>query len=253
VAFIANAVSFVIAAVAVSMIRTPMQAPDAASTTRERMRPLKDMVEAIGFARRDSVLLALMASKTSFAMGAGIVGLLAVLVTEELDGGDTATGLMIGVRGIGVAVGPFIAFRFAGSALGPVLRVCGWSGVLFGVCYLALSGAPTIAIAAAFALTAHLGGGAQWTLSTYGLQARSPDHVRGRILAGDFGIVTLVITMSNLAAGVLADVIGPRSTIALFACLTIGASAVYLTVTAPIRRRLDAEPPGVRERDATAP
>jgi MFS family permease len=163
-------------------------------------------------------------------------------VTEELDGGDTATGLMIGARGVGVAVGPIIAFRFTGSALGPVLRVCGWSGVVFGVCYLALSAAPTIAVAAAFALAAHLGGGAQWTLSTYGLQARSPDHVRGRILAGDFGIVTLVITLSNLAAGLLADVVGPRPTIALFAGLTIAASAVYLAVTTPIRRRLDAGP-----------
>ena len=70
------------------------------------------------------------------------------------------------------------------------------------------------------ALLAHLGGGAQWTLSTYGLQRRAPDHMRGRILAGDFGIVTLIITLSNLAAGVLADVIGARPAIAVFAVVS---------------------------------
>ena len=32
-------------------------------------------------------------------MGAGVVGLLAVLVTEELGGGDTQTGLIISARG----------------------------------------------------------------------------------------------------------------------------------------------------------
>ena len=38
-------------------------------------------------------------------MGAGIVGLLAVLATEELHGGDGATGLLLGARGVGVGAG----------------------------------------------------------------------------------------------------------------------------------------------------
>ncbi|MCU0261426.1 MAG: MFS transporter [Ilumatobacteraceae bacterium] len=242
VAFIVNALSFAIAAIAVVMVKRPMQAATSEHVRRDRMRPIADMIEALSHARRDSVLLALFASKATFAMGAGIVGLLAVLVTEELDGGDTATGLLIGVRGVGVAIGPIIAFRFVGAALGPVLRVCGWGGVVFGVSYLALSAAPGIAVAMAFAFIAHLGGGAQWTLSTYGLQVRSPDAVRGRILAGDFGLVTLVITISNVAAGLLADAIGSRPTIALFAALTIAAAAGYLAATSSIRRRLDATP-----------
>ena len=90
-------------------------------------------------------------------------------------------------------------------------------------------------------LLAHLGGGAQWTLSTYGLQARSPDHVRGRILAGDFGIVTLIITVSNLVAGALADVLGARPTVAIFAVLGIVASLAYQVATRPIRNRLELE------------
>jgi MFS family permease len=249
VAFMANAASFVVAAILVSLIRRPMQASrDELSTgARERIRPIADMREAFGYARRDSVMLALIASKATFAMGAGIVGLLAVLATDELGGGDRETGLLIAARGAGVALGPLIAFRFARGSMAALIRICGWTGALFGVCYFGLSLAPFFVMAAALVLVGHIGGGAQWTLSTYGLQARSPDHVRGRIIAGDFGIVTLIITVSNLVAGVLADVVGPRPAIATFAVVSMLTSFVYLVVTKPVRQRLGTAAPAPAE------
>jgi MFS family permease len=244
VAFVTNAASFAIAVGVVALIRRPMQAPRGDESSRPRIRPIADMREAFGYARRDSALLALLSSKATFAMGAGVVGLLAVLVTEELGGGDTETGLIISVRGLGVAVGPLIAAPFARASLGRVLAICGVAGAVWGVAYLGLSVAPAFAIALPLVLLGHLGGGAQWTLSTYGLQARAPDHVRGRILAGDFGMVTLIMTLSNVAAGVLADTAGVRPTIALFALVDIAAAAVYLLATRPVRERLlrEAEP-----------
>jgi len=238
VAFIANAASFAIAVLIVSLIRRPMQATREDESTRPRIRPIADMREALGYARRDSTLLSLLASKATFAMGAGVVGLLAVLVTKELGGGDTQTGLIISARGLGVAVGPLLAAPFARTSLGRVLWVCGIAGGIWGTAYLGLSVAPTFAIALVLVLIGHLGGGAQWTLSTYGLQARAPDHVRGRILAGDFGMVTLIMTLSNIAAGLLADTIGVRPTIAFFAVLDIAAAATYLIATKPVRERL---------------
>jgi MFS family permease len=186
------------------------------------------------------VILALLASKATFAMGAGIVGLLAVLATDELDGGDGATGLLLGARGLGVALGPLIAARLVGPSLSRLLFLCGCSGLAFGVCYLGLSVAPALAIAAPLALLAHLGGGAQWTLSTYGLQRRAPDEIRGRILAGDFGIVTLIITVSNLAAGALAGLVGVRITIAIFATIGLAAGTLYLLLTRTLRATLAA-------------
>ena len=242
VAFMVNAISFVVAAALVSTIRRPMQQPRPVDAARpSRMRPVADMREAFAYARRDRVLLALLSSKATFAMGAGIVGLLAILATEDLGGGDGATGLLLGARGVGVALGPLIAARLVGPSLARVLLLCGGAGLSFGVFYLGLSLAPTLAIAAPLALLAHLGGGAQWTLSTYGLQRRSPDHIRGRILAGDFGIVTLIITVSNLAAGALAGVTGARVAIAVFATLGLMASAAYLMLTRGVRSSLVAE------------
>ena len=167
-------------------------------------------------------------------MGAGIVGLLAVLATDELGGGDGATGLLLGARGVGVALGPLIAARLVGPIVVALCCCCAAApGLSFGVCYLGLSVAPTLALAVVLAFLAHLGGGAQWTLSTYGLQRRAPDHIRGRILAGDFGIVTLIITVSNLAAGALASVTGVRVAIATFAVLGLVAGSAYLVFTRP--------------------
>ncbi|MFV0307569.1 MAG: MFS transporter [Desertimonas sp.] len=238
VAFAVNAVSFLVAAGMVSLIRRPMQTVRDDADEHPPMRPIADMGEALSHARRDPVLMAIFASKATFGVGAGIVGLLAILATDELGGGDGATGLLLGARGVGVALGPLIASRLVGPSLARVLLVTGTSGLVFGVCYLGLSIAPTLAIAAVLALVAHLGGGAQWTLSTYGLQRRAPDHVRGRILAGDFALVTLVIAVSNLAAGTLADLIGPRPAIAAFAVLGLVAGAGYLVATHRVRRQL---------------
>ena len=239
-AFIANAASFVVAVLFVLLIRTPMQQARTAPTSAgsARMRPITDMKEAFGYAKTDQALLALLASKATFAMSAGIVGLLAVLATHDLHGGDGATGLLLAARGIGVAIGPLIAARLVGPSLARVLLLCGASGLSFGVLYLGLSIAPALGVAVPLVLLAHLGGGAQWTLSTYGLQRRAPDHVRGRILAGDFGMVTLIITISNLAAGALAAVTGARVAIAVFATVGLAAGMLYLALTRSLRARL---------------
>jgi MFS family permease len=237
--FIANAISFAIAAGFVTLIRRPMQEADRSSSVeRPPMRPIADMREALAYARKDHAILALLASKASFAMGAGIVGLLAVLATKELNGDDASTGLLLAARGVGVALGPAIAAKFLGPDLSRVLLICGASGMVFGVCYLGLSVTPMLWLAMVFAFLAHLGGGAQWTLSTYGLQARAPDAIRGRLLAGDFGLAMLIITVSNLIAGLLAGVLGPRITIAGFATLGLIAGALNVTLTRPIRRTL---------------
>jgi MFS family permease len=238
--FVANALSFVAAAAFVTMIRRPMQVREPTTQSRGRLRPLADMGEAFGHARRDHVLLALLASKATFAMGAGIVGLLAVLATDELGGGDGATGLLLGARGLGVALGPLLAARLLGPSLDRLLLLCGCAGLAFGVCYLGLSVAPALAVAAPLALLAHLGGGAQWTMSTYGLQRRAPDEIRGRILAGDFGIVTLIITISNVAAGGVAGLLGVRAAIAVFAGIGLLAGTTYLVLTRSLRASLAA-------------
>ncbi|MEI8241599.1 MAG: MFS transporter, partial [Actinomycetota bacterium] len=238
-AFVADAISFALAMALFALIRRPMQEPQ--HEHRAAMRPVKDVTEAVRYARRDRVVMALIASKATFAIGAGMVSQLPVLATNVFGWHDGGTGMLLGARGLGAGLGPLIASRFTRGKLSKVLRVCGVSGLMLGLFYLGAGWAPTIYVAALFITFAHLGGGAQWMLSTYGLQMRTPDHIRGRVMAGDYAIVTLIMSLSGLLAGVLSEGIGVQWTITALAGAGAVASLVYLQWTKPIIAHLLAE------------
>ena len=237
-AFIANAVSFAVAAILFSRIKTPMQQERDPQTQRQRIRPIADMREAITHSRQDPVLMALIFSKTTFAIGAGVVSQLAVLASDVFHGGDAARGLLIGVRGVGAGLGPLIAMRYTRGQLGKVLIICGFASLAFSGFYLVGAWMPTLWLTAIFVMLAHLGGGAQWTLSSYGLQLRSPDHIRGRILAGDFALVTLMLSLTSALAGLVSEFFGVRQAISGFACAAAIASVIYIRATKRLRTQL---------------
>ena len=235
-AFVADAVTFVIALSLFAMIRTPMQ--EAKHGARPPVRPIADMREAMRYARQDHVVLSLMASKATFAIGAGTVSQLPVLATEVFGWGDSGTGLLMGARGVGVGLGPLLAAQFTRGRLSKVLRVCGVAGVAYSAFYLAAAWTPILPVAALLIVFGHLGGGSQWTLSSFGLQVRTPDAIRGRVMAGDFAIVTLVISITSLLSGWLAEAVGARWTITVSAAAAGVAGLVYLVATTPVARSL---------------
>jgi len=237
-AFIANAVSFVVAAILFAGVKRPMQSERTQNSNKGRVRPIADMKEAINVAKKDPVILALLCSKMTFAVGAGIVSQLAVLASNVFNVGDSGRGLLIGVRGIGSGLGPILGARIAGRDMAKLLKVCGYAGLVFAVCYVGAALSPFIGMAAVFIALAHLSGGAQWTLSTLGLQMEAPDHVRGRVMAGDMAMVNTMIGFTSILAGLTSQFIGVRPAIIIFAAAAAVASVVYLFATAGIIRRL---------------
>ena len=241
-AFIANGISFALAAILFSRIKTPMQKDRAQQTQRQRIRPIADMREAITHSRQDPVLMALIFSKTTFAIGAGVVSQLAVLASDVFNGGDASRGLLIGIRGVGTGLGPLIAMRYTHGQLSKVLTICGFASLAFSGFYFIGAWMPTLWLTAIFVMLAHLGGGAQWTLSSYGLQLRSPDHIRGRILAGDFALVTLMLSVTSALAGLVSEFFGVRQAISGFACAAAIASVIYIGATKRLRTQLQLQP-----------
>ena len=237
-AFIANAISFVLAGVLFASVRRPMQSERTQHSNSRRVRPLADMKEAIHVAKNDPVILALLCSKMTFAVGAGIVSQLAVLASNVFHVGDSGRGLLIGVRGVGSGLGPIIGARIAGRDMAKLLKVCGFAGLIFAVCYFGAALSPFVGMAAVFIALAHLSGGAQWTLSTLGLQMEAPDHVRGRVMAGDMALVNTMIGFTSILAGLTSEFIGVRPAIMVFATAAACASVVYIFATAGIRKRL---------------
>jgi MFS family permease len=118
---------------------------------------------------------------------------------------------------------------------------------------MALGLAPSLWIAAAVILIAHLGGGAQWVLSTFGLQVLVPDHIRGRVFAVDFAMITLSLAISSVVASTVADAASPRVAALFVGAMAVVWAVVWTWLTRAIRRRTVAEGfsrpvPAARER-----
>jgi hypothetical protein len=195
--------------------------------------------ETFALARSDRSVSSLLLTKPTFGVATGIVSMLAITSDELWGAGEIGVGILFAARGLGALVGPFIARRYATDDRALLLRGISISFVvyLFGYALIPLS--PAVLVAAIFVFIGHLGGGAQWTLSSFGLQRATPDRIRGRVFSVDFGLALTVSSISTLVAGWLAGEIGPLAT------LYVMLGAMSLTVllwfvwTRPIRRRSD--------------
>ena len=234
-AFLADAVSFAVAGALIFSVRRPMREPGTEPDRSTRMRPLADTADALRFAWHRPQLLALLGSKAGFGLGTGVVGLLAVLADKTFNAGDGGTGLLLTARGLGVVAGPLLANRVAKRGVHGLLLACGVASIVYGVAYGFVPFAPGIITAAILVLIAHLGGGCQWTFSTYGLQVVTPDALRGRIFAADFALVTMTMSLSLALAGWMSTVVGVGPTIVGLACIEIAWGVLYLGITKTLR------------------
>lgn len=204
-AFIVDAVSFAISALLIAGIRAPMQ-EGAARVEGAGLR------EVIAYARRDRLVSRLILAKVGVSSANGTVGLLPAF-GARLGGTTMATGLLFAARGLGALLGPILVRWFAGAA--PRSRVVVWvvgiSTLSYCAFYAVVPLTASFAIAMVVVTIAHLGGGAQWSISTYGLQVTTPDHLRGRVMSLDYGLATLAIGTSSIIAGLLADAYGAPS------------------------------------------
>ena len=238
--FVADIGTFLLCAALIALIKVPLQERKA-HAVREPVRPIADMREAFHYAKENNVIFALMASKTTQAVGAGAVGQLAVLAIDAFNTGDGGSGLLLAARGFGAAIGPFVFMRFARNNMPRLLLLCGVGGVMWSIFYLAASSSPSLWLAVVSIGVAHIGGGAIWTMASYGLQISTEDHIRGRVIAGDMGFAMLVTGLSSIGTGILGEIFPIRIAIALVAGISGLCSLSYLLGTIGLRKRLRSE------------
>jgi len=164
--------------------------------------------QTLTYAKENPRVLALLTSKGGYGMGAGVVAMLSVFGKEVFQTGAFGIGLLFAVRGLGALLGPFLVRGFFKSD-NAMYRSISFAVLLFGLGYIGLGLSKTLALGAAGVFFAHLGGGAQWQTSTYGLQRETPDWIRGRVFSADYGFLTLTMSLSSIVAGVVADRFGP--------------------------------------------
>ena len=237
--YIGDSASFFVSAMLIVQIRRAFSEP------REQHREHPGMVEAtreaVRYARQDHRVLALITVKGGVGLGAGVVSLLPLLAFQVFHAGDRGTGILYGFRGFGVLVGPFLARRFLRDEdLPSLFSTISLSLALYGLSYVFVASMPGIYLAGAFVFLGHLGGGAQWTLSSYGLQLLVPDAIRGRIFAFDEGMITFTVAVSALVAGAVANVVSVRVVMVGLACVILAYAAVWTLATRKLRRSLRA-------------
>jgi MFS family permease len=242
-AFTINAVSFVTSAILISTIRVPLQDV----SQRVVVGFTTSITDALIYARDNVRIAALLSSKAMHSVSSGgAVGLFAVISFALFDAGDAGTGLLFGARGIGNLVGPIIAFRLVGNSLEKTLGSIGFAMAVWGASYLLVGIAPTLALATIAVAVGHMGGGTEFTFSTYGLQELSSDGVRGRVFALDFGLFTLASAISALVVGGLAEFIPLRALLVGLGSMAIVIGIAWKLLTAHLWR-------GLETRDHTLP
>ena len=169
-------------------------------------------------------------------MAGGVLVLVPVFAHQVYNAGDMAIGLLMAARGVGALIGPFAARSRLGPQDRRLFRVIGVALAVFGLGYALLGVVPGLLLALPAVAIAHLGGGAQWTLSTYGLQKIVPDHIRGRIFAFDGMLVTFTFGLSALLTGWLADHHSARAVALGMGSVALIWSAVWSWFTTDVRR-----------------
>jgi predicted MFS family arabinose efflux permease len=233
-AFLVDAGSFVVSAALLSSIHRPFSEP------REEHAERPGMIEATRetwrFARRDHRVLSLLAVKFGFGAAAGLLALIPVVAIRIFHAGNVGFGILMAARGVGALIGPFLGHRVAGPSHRRLFPAIGLSLAVFGLAYVGLGLATSLILAAIAICVAHLGGGSQWMLSTYGLQVLVPDRVRGRIFGFDYMLVTLSLSISAVIASATADAIGVQLTISILGGVALLWAVVWLILSRGIMK-----------------
>ena len=230
-AIIGDSLSFAVSGLLIVGIRRRFS--EARSAEQRSIRGA--VADTVRYAKKDRRVFALLSVKAGFGLGGGIMAILPLVSLGVFYTGDTGTGILLAARGLGALIGPFVARRFT-QTLRSLYAAIGISFAVYAVSYGIVSVSPALWFAAVFVTSAHLGGGAQWTLSTYGLQRIVPDAIRGRVFSFDFGLATLAFSVSILLGGWVADQWGPLSAIAVLAGVSGLWAIVWTALTARIRR-----------------
>jgi hypothetical protein len=212
VSFIVDAISFLGSAALLWRVRAHFA--EQRDAHHEQPPFVESIRETLRYAKSNPRVLALLTSKGGYGLGAGVVAMLSVFGKEIFKAGAFGIGMLFAARGLGALLGPF-AVRAAGKSRGDLqYRLIALAVLVFGLSYMGLGLSHSLIAGSVAVFLAHLGGGANWQTSTFGLQRETPDFIRGRVFAADYGFVTLTMSLSSLAAGIAADRFGaPIATI----------------------------------------
>ena len=226
-AFILDSLTFLASALLIMNVRFPQRAArEKSKLTITKAVGISDTLEGGRYVKHRPRVFAYLMVKPAWGLGGGILTLLAVFGEKVFPvAGKTATGIgvLFTARGIGTAIGPIVARRWAGETRRQMQISIGIAFLIGGAFYIAFGLSKSFALALLFLLIAHTGGSILWVFSTVLLQRAVEDRFRGRVFAAELALLTLTMAASNYIVGELMDRFGfsPR-------VVTAGVGAFFL-------------------------
>jgi MFS family permease len=242
-AFVLNSASFFCSALFIA--RTQFDATPPPSNRPHGFAALTgitDLVEGMRYVRRERHVAALMCVKAGWGLAGGVLLLLTVFGERvfPIRGGSAAgIGILYGARGVGAGLGPIMLRWMMGHDEKVLRRAIGPAFFVVGLFYVALAGAPSLALAALAVLCAHFGGAVLWVFSTVLLQLEVPDRFRGRVFAAELALATLVTSLSSYWTAFGLDRAGwsPRALALVLGVLFCVPGLVWLAILSRWRER----------------
>ena len=230
-AILLDALSFVVSALAVALIRTP-EPPPALPDQRQSIG--RDIGEGLRVVLGNRLLRSLLGSVVTLNLFGGMIGAMYDLfVLRDLDLPPVVVGILTGIGGVSALTGAFIAERVARRfGIGPAL-IGGLALATGAQLLIPLARGP---LAVPFMVAAQLGdiGWSIFFINELSLrQTITPGQMLGRANATTQFMTGGALPLGALVAGWLAQTIGVRTTLALG---TLGLAFAWLWVLfSPVR------------------
>ena len=236
VAYVVNAVSFVVSALLVLRIRERFEEAE-----REPSRGgWRDLVDGLSLAVRSRALVTvLVAWSVVMLANAGVNVSEVVLAKEVFEGGDFGYGLLVAATGLGLVLGSLFGGTWIAQRGLTVPYATSIGLMALGIGAAAV--APNVWIASLVVIAAGAGNGVAVIANALLVQRGAPDRLRGRAFTVVMSTGYAVLGLGMIVAGPLTNAIGARAVWGISAVLTaIGAVVGFLLV-----RSVTAERPAV--------
>lgn len=221
-AFALNALSFLVSAAFVW--RIPAEALVATGRAAERAQSrsagalASDIREAFGFMRRNRLVLGVVGLNVGWALGGGMITLIAdrfggIVFAGDGHAGDRGVAILYGASGTGLFLGMILARRLgpwisARQGLAPYM---GWSVAAAGLLF-ALGGLmPGIWLMAAVWVVNRCVLSAEFAVQETVLMNALPDAMRGKVFTIDRSLEVAVMSISAILGGWLFSVLSPHT------------------------------------------
>ena len=125
----------------------------------------------------------------------------------SLHAGDEGYGILLGVWGLGVALGSAVFARSIERSLRVLLSA---STFAVGFAYLGWTFAPTIAVASTVGFVGGIGNGVQWAALISAVQRLTPEHMQGRLMSAVEAVGAIAPAFGYVLGSAITSLSSPR-------------------------------------------